>query len=115
MLAREAVDVVHLHGLDFDRYAVPGIVTVHLPPAWYPPEALTRDDVTYVCVSEAERRAFPEKAVVIPNGVDLETFGVRRPSRRSLTSWPSAASAPKKISLRRRCRQVRRRRSPDRG
>lgn len=76
VLAREAVDVVHLHGSDFDRYLpdVPAIVTVHLPPSWYPPEALRRDDVTYVCVSETERREFPGAAIVIGNGVDLDAL-----------------------------------------
>jgi glycosyltransferase involved in cell wall biosynthesis len=68
-------DVVHFHGLDFDRWPVDGgaIVTVHLPPSFYAPGALTRS-ATYVCVSESERAQFPGDAVVIPNGIDLDAF-----------------------------------------
>src|SRR3954471_20428296 len=37
-LAREPVDIVHLHGVDFADYlppaGVPVLVTLHLPPGW---------------------------------------------------------------------------------
>lgn len=43
-LSRVAVDVVHMHGIDFHAYlppaGVPTLITLHLPPAWYPAAAL---------------------------------------------------------------------------
>jgi hypothetical protein len=40
-LYRHAVELVHMHGIDFHRYlplpSVPVLVTLHLPPGWYPP------------------------------------------------------------------------------
>ncbi len=53
VLARFAVDVVHLHGLDFLDYlppaGVPVVLTLHLPPSWYPEDALRLD--RFVCLS----------------------------------------------------------------
>ena len=47
VLARERIDVIHLHGLDFDRYLPPPgppvLVTLHLPLEWYGTAALTPD------------------------------------------------------------------------
>ena len=43
---RYEVDVVHLHGIDFDAYLPadgPTLVTLHLPLDWYKPEALRSD------------------------------------------------------------------------
>src|ERR1043166_436111 len=44
-LARWDIDLIHMHGIDFDRYlpppGVPALVTLHLPPSWYAPEAFT--------------------------------------------------------------------------
>jgi glycosyltransferase involved in cell wall biosynthesis len=62
ILRREAVDLVHLHGLDFHAYlplpGPPALVTLHLPPEWYPPEALrpTRPNTWLNCVSETQHR-----------------------------------------------------------
>ena len=76
-----AIDVVHLHGLDFLYYlpsaAIPLVITLHLPLDWYPPEALNlkRPNVQLVCVSESQRRGSPLGsgiARVIPNGVASE-------------------------------------------
>jgi glycosyltransferase involved in cell wall biosynthesis len=69
-------DIVHYHGLDFAEVMREGrnVVTVHLPPQWYPREALVRDGVTYVCVSQSQRARFPGDAIVIENGVDLDKF-----------------------------------------
>ncbi len=78
-------DVVHLHGIDFPAVlppaGVPVLATLHLPPAWYPPEVWAfggRDGPrphTYLhCVSEAQARRCPAGAVllpVIPNGVPV--------------------------------------------
>jgi glycosyltransferase involved in cell wall biosynthesis len=92
ILARTAVDVVHVHGLDFASYLPPPgpplVITLHLPPAWYPAEAFAspRSRTHLVCVSEDQRRRCPPAAdlVVIENGVDLEAlrpgaFGPRQP------------------------------------
>src|SRR5690242_5582455 len=41
ILQRRAVDIIHMHGLDFHFYlpppGVPVLATLHLPPDWYPP------------------------------------------------------------------------------
>lgn len=80
-LAREHIDLVHLHGLDFADYlpppGVPVLVTLHLPPAWYPPQvfSLTRPRTYLHCVSEHQADACPagaELLPVIPNGVSLD-------------------------------------------
>ena len=75
-----SVALVHMHGLDFQRYRIPEhvpvIVTMHLPPSWYP-ETLWNlpPDYHLVCVSETQRRACPEgtreRLRVISNGVRL--------------------------------------------
>ena len=79
-LAEHPIALVHLHGLDFQRYRFPAdlpvIVTLHLPPAWYP-EAIWHLPAGYqlICVSETQRAACPESArsqiEVIGNGVPL--------------------------------------------
>ena len=49
VLARERVDLVHLHGIDFPAYlpppGVPKLATLHLPVAWYDRAALRRRDL----------------------------------------------------------------------
>ena len=83
VLARFAVDVVHLHGLDFLDYlppaGVPVVLTLHLPPSWYPEDALRLDrpETYLVCVSQSQARECPPHArieQVIENGVSLERF-----------------------------------------
>ena len=85
-LDRFPVDLVHLHGVDFLDYlpetAAPILVTLHLPPDFYPPAALEVPGVQRVCVSWSQRRAFPAAAridAVIPNGIQLGRF---EPARR---------------------------------
>ncbi len=82
-LARYRIDVVHMHGLDFFEYLpdadVPVVVSLHLPPAWYPPSALrtSRPNTKLVCVSRAQARTVPHDIrvdCVIPNGIDLRRF-----------------------------------------
>lgn len=74
-------DVIHMHGIDFDRYlpetSVPVLVTLHLPRSWYRAGALDqRKNVFLWCVSQSQAGSdFP----YIPNGVDLERY---RPGRR---------------------------------
>ncbi|HVW93523.1 MAG TPA: glycosyltransferase family 4 protein [Devosia sp.] len=82
-MARYPVDVVHLHGIDFDTYlppAGPTLVSLHLPLDWYPPAALrpARDDVWLCPVSRSQAGTAPPGAVLRPpiaNGVDVEQFG----------------------------------------
>lgn len=83
VLEEEHVDVIHMHGIDFDRYlpaaGPPVLVTLHLPPSWYPREALmpARPRTHLCCVSSAQSRALPQwaaSAEVVENGVPVEAF-----------------------------------------
>lgn len=80
-LLRYEVDVVHMHGIDFDEYCPdwngPIIVTLHLPLDWYHQSALTKRKLRFVCVSRSQAEtARPELHVseIIPNGVALDQF-----------------------------------------
>jgi glycosyltransferase involved in cell wall biosynthesis len=84
-------DVIHMHGLDFlDYLPRPGVttlVTLHLPPGWYPREAfrLARPRTHLHCVSPWQRRACPPEAVLLPdieNGVPVDELGFRGVKRR---------------------------------
>lgn len=88
IIASSPVDIIHFHGLDFYSYLpdgdIPAVVTLHLPPAWYPPEVFRfhRDHLHLVCVSKSQARCCPAGAeieAVIPNGIHLEDF---RPTSR---------------------------------
>jgi glycosyltransferase involved in cell wall biosynthesis len=83
-LRRERIDVVHMHGIDFDAClpepGVPVLATLHLPLDWYPARALrpARPDTHLHCVSAAQRLAGPpglELLPDVPNGVDADAFG----------------------------------------
>ncbi|HYR19631.1 MAG TPA: glycosyltransferase family 4 protein [Myxococcales bacterium] len=87
-LASGTVDVVHLHGVDFDRYlprcGLPVVVTLHLPPEWYAPEAFQLPAVCLVCVSASQRRRCPPGTPLlreVENGVDLDRFAPARTRR----------------------------------
>lgn len=82
-LAEWPVDVVHLHGLDFDLYlpppGPPALVTLHLPPDVYRAAALRPPrPLTFLApVSRSQRALFPAGTALldpIPNGVPLERF-----------------------------------------
>ncbi len=66
------VDVVHLHGCDFENYVPkagpPVIATLHMPPSWYSPEVfhLTRPRTYLHCVSASQRRSCPEELRLLP-------------------------------------------------
>jgi glycosyltransferase involved in cell wall biosynthesis len=85
---RWPVDLVHLHGIDFDAYLPgdgPTLVTLHLPLDWYPAETLrpARPDLWLHPVSAAQRRRAPAGVRLhppIPNGVDIDAL--RRPCTR---------------------------------
>lgn len=97
VLRREKVDLVHMHGLDFHAYlpppGPPTLATLHLPPEWYPPEALrpARPNTWLNCVSAAQHRALlalvpsPSEQVLPPirNGVPVEALGGARHARRN--------------------------------
>jgi glycosyltransferase involved in cell wall biosynthesis len=77
------IDVVHMHGLDFNEYLpetdLPVIVTLHLPLTWYAPGALQlkHDSTSLLCVSESQARSAPANArveKVIPNGIEINDF-----------------------------------------
>lgn len=83
-VAREPIDVIHMHGLDFYSYlpepGPPLLVTLHLPPAWYPPEALAppRPDTWVHCVSDQQAAAMPDTSRMLPpiaNGVPVDLLG----------------------------------------
>ncbi|HWX47869.1 MAG TPA: glycosyltransferase [Roseomonas sp.] len=83
---RQGADLVHMHGLDFDAYlpppGVPVLVTLHLPPFWYPPEALhpARPETWFNPVSWSQRRACPPMERLLPpvgNGVPVEALAAR--------------------------------------
>lgn len=82
-LQQRPVDIIHLHGIDFLEYIpeahIPVVVTLHLPPSWYPKMAfrLARPNTHLVCVSASQRRECPvgaNIAAVIPNGIRLQSF-----------------------------------------
>jgi glycosyltransferase involved in cell wall biosynthesis len=83
-LATKPIDVVHLHGVDFEAYLpppgrVPLLATLHLPPAWYEPTVFSgqRRDLHLVCVSASQRAACPPDARLLPtieNGVPVQAL-----------------------------------------
>jgi len=81
--SRERFDLVHMHSLDFHAYLPPPgppvLVTLHLPPDWYPPGVFrpTRPDTWLQCVSASQQRACPAGGALLPyigNGVPLGHF-----------------------------------------
>ena len=87
VMARERINVIHLHGLDFNEYlprnGPPVLVTLHLPLDWYAPGALTPDrpDVFLHPVSADQAAAAPEGARIglpIENGVEISAPPARR-------------------------------------
>ena len=88
--SRRSIDLVHLHGIDFSAYmpgpGVPVLATLHLPPAWYPAEALrqSRPGTWFNCVSVAQHAscpALPGLVEPIPNGVPVEALAARHAKR----------------------------------
>ena len=78
-LSKHRVDLIHMHGVDFDQHVlppeIPVLVTLHAPISWYRPEAWVTfgDRAQFQCVSMAQRNTCPELAdvPVIENGVPL--------------------------------------------
>jgi glycosyltransferase involved in cell wall biosynthesis len=90
-LARWPVDLIHMHGIDFNNYLPPPgppvLATLHLPPSWYPREALfpSRPDTWLNCVSHSQQRACPAGMPLIApidNGVPVHALQARHARRR---------------------------------
>ncbi len=88
-LAYRQVDLVHMHGIDFHRYRLPRdlpvLVTLHLPPSWYPGTIWNLPaNYRLQCVSESQRATCPdpirERLHVVENGVPLPSW--THPARR---------------------------------
>jgi glycosyltransferase involved in cell wall biosynthesis len=93
-LRAERVDALHLHGIDFHAYlpplGAPALVTLHLPPSWYPAEALrpSRPGTWLHGVSASQHAALLDGRAEpllppVPNGVPVEALGRARHARRS--------------------------------
>ena len=81
VLQQRSVDLVHMHGLDFHQYlpppGVPVLVTLHLPPDWYPSGifSMQRPKTYLHCVSRAQASSCPPGAQLLPvieNGVPID-------------------------------------------
>lgn len=109
VLARTRVDIVHMHGLDFDAYLPdPGpavLATLHLPLAWYAPPALacSRPGTFLSCVSHSQLGLCPPDraagltarlAGVVENGVDLRAFRPLEPGEPPMPGGAAAALQP---------------------
>lgn len=79
-LAGAPVDLIHMHGIDFDSYlpppGPPALASLHLPLAWYAPGALRsgRPDTHMLPVSAGQARSAPPGLPLlapIENGVEL--------------------------------------------
>ena len=84
VLRSNDIDVIHMHGMDFDQYSlspnIPVVVTLHMPIDWYERNMWDRfpGRVQFVCVSESQRQTCPqslrEDVTVVLNGVELPAF-----------------------------------------
>jgi glycosyltransferase involved in cell wall biosynthesis len=88
-LRRWPVDIVHIHGHDFDAYLpAPGVttlVTLHVPTEWYAPGALAdRPDVWFHPVSASQLAncpSLPNLLPPVPNGVPIDALTARHAKR----------------------------------
>jgi glycosyltransferase involved in cell wall biosynthesis len=104
--SRWPIDVVHLHGIDFDAYLPEDgatLVTLHLPLGWYPAEVLrpSRADLWLHAVSEAQHRTAPAGSRLqapIPNGVDIDALSEPK-SRRNFALLLSRICPEKGVHL----------------
>lgn len=86
-LAKHNVDLIHMHGMDFDQHVlppdIPVLVTLHVPIQWYSPEVWTAfaGRVQFQCVSESQRRTCARilgEVAVVENGVALPNIRLER-------------------------------------
>lgn len=86
-LATFPVDLIHMHSFDFHRYHVPRnlpvLVTLHLPPSWYP-ESIWNPPANFQlqCASQTQRNICPShirsRVAVVENGVPIPVAGFSR-------------------------------------
>jgi glycosyltransferase involved in cell wall biosynthesis len=88
VLSAHAIDVVHMHGVDFAEYLpapnVPVLATLHLPIQWYSPGALrpARPATWLNCVSQTQHAVCPPSPSLIDpirNGVTIDDRPDDRP------------------------------------
>jgi len=86
VLVNERVDLIHLHGSDFDSYLPPSgppvLATLHVPLSWYAPAALhpQRPRTWLQPVSAHQARSAPNGVSLLPaieNGVAENPFALR--------------------------------------
>jgi glycosyltransferase involved in cell wall biosynthesis len=86
-LAKHKVDLIHMHGMDFDQHVlppgIPVLVTLHVPCDWHRPEVLEAyaGRVQFQAVSQFQRRTAPKvlgDLPVIENGVELPAIRLDR-------------------------------------
>lgn len=82
-LAHWKIDLVHMHGIDFERYlppcGIPVLATLHLPLAWYSPEVfrLERPGTYLHCVSTSQSKSCPPGIRMlseVENGIPVQEF-----------------------------------------
>ncbi|MBV9054485.1 MAG: glycosyltransferase [Hyphomicrobiales bacterium] len=86
---RFAVDLVHLHGIDFHSYCPcdgATLATLHLPLGWYPQNALRarRPGFWMNCVSKSQESSAPADVRLLPpivNGIDVDALASRHAKR----------------------------------
>ncbi|PTY08079.1 glycosyltransferase family 4 protein [Opitutaceae bacterium EW11] len=80
-VSAERIDLVHLHGIDCAAYlpppGPPTLITLHLPPSWYPEEVFTlqRPQTWLHCVSHDQQASCPSGSRLLPaieNGVPFD-------------------------------------------
>ncbi len=92
VLARDHVDLIHFHGLDFLSYrprdsVTPQLATLHLPISWYPPDLFVQPRLAMNFVSYSQAASDPEQhsLTVIPNSINLNQFTVS--PKRGYIAW----------------------------
>lgn len=89
-LAKQPVDLVHMHGFDFDTYLpppdVPVLATLHCPATWYAPSALrpSRRGIWLNAVSARQHAEVQPKQHLlgfVENGAPAELFTARHARR----------------------------------
>jgi glycosyltransferase involved in cell wall biosynthesis len=84
VLVQNKIDLIHMHGVDFYEYLpetdIPILVTVHLPPEWYPEEAFDgRSNIYFNCVSLTQQEKMGYNSRLLPyiqNGIKTDEFKI---------------------------------------
>ncbi|MBI5643569.1 MAG: glycosyltransferase [Deltaproteobacteria bacterium] len=93
VLSEREIDVIHMHGLDFESYLPGGdrpvLVTLHLPPGWYKELNVKRPGTYFNCVSLSQARGAPPGLKLLPeieNGVPVKRLFANVSRRRFVMS-----------------------------